>query len=93
MQNVGHAHWELTLGPRSPIGYKRGRGGELPAPSAQLPWRRYAGPGTFRDSPMSHKHPASHVFYRKLTREYPQIVRGDGCYLHDDTGRYLDEVL
>jgi adenosylmethionine-8-amino-7-oxononanoate aminotransferase len=40
---------------------------------------------------MSHKYPASHVFYRKLTREYPRIVRGDGCYLYDDRGRrYLD---
>jgi adenosylmethionine-8-amino-7-oxononanoate aminotransferase len=40
---------------------------------------------------MSHKYPASHVLYRKLTREYPRIVRGDGCYLYDDTGRrYLD---
>jgi len=33
----------------------------------------------------------SHVFYRKLTRRYPRIVRGEGCYLHDDAGRrYLD---
>jgi adenosylmethionine-8-amino-7-oxononanoate aminotransferase len=33
----------------------------------------------------------SHVFYRKLTRRYPRIVRGEGCYLVDDTGRrYLD---
>ena len=34
---------------------------------------------------------ASHVFYRKLTRRYPRIVRGEGCYLFDDAGRrYLD---
>jgi adenosylmethionine-8-amino-7-oxononanoate aminotransferase len=40
---------------------------------------------------MSHKYPASHVFYRKLTREYPRIVRGEGCYLYDEGGRrYLD---
>jgi len=46
---------------------------------------------TFRDSSMSHNYPSSHVFYRKLTREYPRIVRGDGCYLYDDRGRrYLD---
>ncbi len=33
----------------------------------------------------------SHVFYRKLTRSYPRIVRAQGCYLWDDTGkRYLD---
>ncbi len=33
----------------------------------------------------------SHVFYRKLTRRYPRIVRGDGCYLYDESGkRYLD---
>ena len=35
--------------------------------------------------------PRSHVFYRKLTRRYPRIVRGEGCYLFDETGRrYLD---
>jgi len=35
--------------------------------------------------------PTSHVFYRKLTREYPRIVRGEGCYLYDAEGRrYLD---
>ncbi len=40
---------------------------------------------------MSNKYPSSHVFYRKLTREYPRIVRGDGCWLYDDQGRrYLD---
>jgi adenosylmethionine-8-amino-7-oxononanoate aminotransferase len=38
-----------------------------------------------------HRYPDSHVFYRKLTRGYPRIVRGDGCYLYDDRGRrYLD---
>jgi adenosylmethionine-8-amino-7-oxononanoate aminotransferase len=40
---------------------------------------------------MTHKYPSSHVFYRKLSREYPRIVRGDGCYLYDEQGRrYLD---
>jgi adenosylmethionine-8-amino-7-oxononanoate aminotransferase len=40
---------------------------------------------------MSQKYPQSHVLYRKLTRSYPRIVRGEGCYLYDDTGRrYLD---
>jgi adenosylmethionine-8-amino-7-oxononanoate aminotransferase len=35
----------------------------------------------------------SHVFYRKLKRRYPHIVRGDGCYLYDREGRrYLDAV-
>jgi adenosylmethionine-8-amino-7-oxononanoate aminotransferase len=35
--------------------------------------------------------PGSHVFYRKLTRRYPRILRGEGCYLYDETGkRYLD---
>ncbi|HEX6105307.1 MAG TPA: aspartate aminotransferase family protein [Gemmatimonadales bacterium] len=33
----------------------------------------------------------SHVFYRKLGRRYPRIVRGEGCRLYDDAGRrYLD---
>ncbi len=40
---------------------------------------------------MSPRYPSSHVFYRKLSRDYPRIVRGEGCYLYDDHGRrYLD---
>ena len=35
----------------------------------------------------SHRYPDSHVLYRKLGRQYPRIVRGDGCYLYDDQGR------
>jgi adenosylmethionine-8-amino-7-oxononanoate aminotransferase len=39
----------------------------------------------------SHHYPESHVFYRRLTRRYPRIVRGEGCYLYDGDGhRYLD---
>jgi adenosylmethionine-8-amino-7-oxononanoate aminotransferase len=35
----------------------------------------------------------SQVFYRKLTRRYPRIVRGQGCWLYDADGkRYLDAV-
>jgi adenosylmethionine-8-amino-7-oxononanoate aminotransferase len=38
-----------------------------------------------------HRYPQGHVFYRKLTRAFPQIVRGEGCWLVDDQGkRYLD---
>ncbi len=37
------------------------------------------------------RYPDSHVFYRKLTRDFPRIVRGEGCYLYDEGGtRYLD---
>src|SRR6266568_2615198 len=37
------------------------------------------------------RYPASHVFYRKLGRSYPRIVRGEGCWLYDERGtRYLD---
>jgi hypothetical protein len=37
------------------------------------------------------RYPEGHVFYRKLTRSYPRIVRGEGCYLIDADGkRYLD---
>jgi adenosylmethionine-8-amino-7-oxononanoate aminotransferase len=40
---------------------------------------------------MSHAFPNSNVFYRKLKREHPLIVRGEGCYLYDEDGkRYLD---
>jgi adenosylmethionine-8-amino-7-oxononanoate aminotransferase len=35
----------------------------------------------------------SQVFYRNLTRKYPRIVRGEGCWLYDSEGRrYLDGV-
>lgn len=86
--------------PTSGEGYRIGprgtRAGENyaecgPRRFAPVPWRGLGGIGTFRDSPMSHSYPASHVFYRKLKREYPRIVRGEGCYLYDDQGRrYLD---
>src|SRR5262249_62198019 len=37
------------------------------------------------------RYPESAVFYRKLTREYARVVRGEGCWLVDDAGkRYLD---
>lgn len=40
---------------------------------------------------MPRRYPDSHVLYRKLDREYPLIVRGEGCWLIDDAGRrYLD---
>lgn len=38
-----------------------------------------------------YSYPDSHVFYRRLRRTYPRIVRADGCTLHDADGRsYLD---
>jgi adenosylmethionine-8-amino-7-oxononanoate aminotransferase len=53
---------------------------------AALPFRNHI----FR-SAMSPRYPSSHVLYRKLTRDYPRIVRGEGCYLFGDDGRrYLD---
>ena len=37
------------------------------------------------------RYPDSNVLYRKLTRSYPVIVRGEGCWLSDADGRrYLD---
>jgi adenosylmethionine-8-amino-7-oxononanoate aminotransferase len=42
---------------------------------------------------MAYRYPESHVFYRKLGRTYPRIVRGAGCWLYDDRGKpYLDAV-
>src|SRR5262245_26403350 len=39
----------------------------------------------------NHQYPESHVFYRKLTRRFPLIVRGEGCWLIAEDGtRYLD---
>jgi adenosylmethionine-8-amino-7-oxononanoate aminotransferase len=38
-----------------------------------------------------HRYPETAVFYRRLTRTYPLIVKGEGCYLYDADGqRYLD---
>jgi hypothetical protein len=40
-----------------------------------------------------HAYPHGHVFYRKLNRSFPEIVRGEGCWLVDRDGtRYLDAV-
>ena len=42
---------------------------------------------------MEYRYPDSHVFYRKLGRTYPRIVRGEGCWLYDERGKaYLDAV-
>ena len=42
---------------------------------------------------MRYRYPDGHVFYRKLTRAFPRIVRGEGCWLIDEHGkRYLDAV-
>jgi adenosylmethionine-8-amino-7-oxononanoate aminotransferase len=38
-----------------------------------------------------HAYPDGHVFYRNLTRSFPRIVAGEGCWLVDAEGRrYLD---
>jgi adenosylmethionine-8-amino-7-oxononanoate aminotransferase len=40
---------------------------------------------------MEYGYPKGHVFYRKLTRTYPLITRGEGIYLYDEKGkRYID---
>ena len=40
-----------------------------------------------------HAYPHGNVFYRKLTKSFPEIVRGEGCWLEDADGkRYLDAV-
>jgi adenosylmethionine-8-amino-7-oxononanoate aminotransferase len=40
---------------------------------------------------MAYQYPDSNVFYRKLTRRFPLIVRGEGCWLIGEDGtRYLD---
>jgi adenosylmethionine-8-amino-7-oxononanoate aminotransferase len=40
-----------------------------------------------------HAYPHGHVFYRRLTKSFPRIVRGEGCWLEDANGqRYLDAV-
>lgn len=40
---------------------------------------------------MKYSHPRGHVFYRKMNRNYPCIVRGEGIYLYDEGGkRFID---
>ena len=40
---------------------------------------------------MPRRYPETSVFYRALDREFPMIVRGEGCWLIDDREkRYLD---
>jgi len=39
----------------------------------------------------THRYPDSNVFYRRLARDYPRVVRASGCWLEDADGRrYLD---
>src|SRR5438552_14654141 len=41
----------------------------------------------------AYRYPDSNVFYRKLGRSYPRVVRGEGCWLYDEQGKdYLDAV-
>ncbi|MBI3550642.1 MAG: aspartate aminotransferase family protein [Elusimicrobia bacterium] len=36
-------------------------------------------------------YPRGDVFYRSLSRKFPKIVRGEGCWLYDEAGKaYLD---
>jgi adenosylmethionine-8-amino-7-oxononanoate aminotransferase len=40
---------------------------------------------------MGHVYPNSNVFYRKLKRDHPLVVRAQDCYLYDESGKqYLD---
>jgi adenosylmethionine-8-amino-7-oxononanoate aminotransferase len=40
---------------------------------------------------MDYGYPKGHVFYRKLVRTYPLVVRGEGIYLYDENGKqYID---
>lgn len=80
--------------------------GRMPLAVDPAHWRAPGDAATFRPRPecpavragpsiiMITRDPAvSHVFYRKLTRSYPRIVRGEGCWLYDADGRaYLDAV-
>lgn len=38
-----------------------------------------------------YKQPFGNIFYRRMQKEHPLIVKGDGVYLYDAEGkRYLD---
>jgi adenosylmethionine-8-amino-7-oxononanoate aminotransferase len=76
------------LGPKLRRGEPEvGRSPLIPPPLAPAPANRHIPPTTMN----AHQFPESHVFYRKLRRQYPRIIRGQGCYLYDAEGRrYLD---
>src|SRR5260370_37926525 len=40
---------------------------------------------------MAHRYPESALFYRRLDRDFPLAVRGEGAWIVDEAGRrYLD---
>src|SRR6266705_6384394 len=97
--------WILVMGvgpgaaklrPREPFSERRGVA--CGAQQCCAPTRDCARAIAFRgpergERVMAYRYPDSHVFYRKLGRDFPRIVRGDGCYLYDENGkRYLDAV-
>jgi adenosylmethionine-8-amino-7-oxononanoate aminotransferase len=54
-------------------------------------WRNPAPGGEIPRTMTAYQYPDSHVFYRRLTRRFPLITRGEGCWLIDQQGnRYLD---
>jgi 4-aminobutyrate aminotransferase-like enzyme len=80
MQNVGHVRSPGV----SPLTRPHSALGSVRSPGSLTPTQRVM----HEPAPLG-----SHVFYRKLKRRYPHIVRGDGCYLYDREGRrYLDAV-
>src|SRR6202011_100258 len=61
------------------------------APCAQKTFRNPPVRKAYATMDAMRRQDASHVFYRKLNRELKQIVRGEGVYLVDASGkRYLD---
>ena len=68
-----------------------GPGPQAPARAARTSRLDSRQPTGYIPGVTSHAYPDGHVHYRKLTRSYPRVVRGEGCWLYDDEGkRYFD---
>src|SRR3989441_1155408 len=83
-----------SLGMCAPTGDVGGQSGGRASPIYSPP---HSFPRTLDDGEggrvTDYRYPDSHVFYRKLGRSYPRIVRGEGCWLYDEQGKgYLDAV-
>src|SRR6059036_1959985 len=83
-----------SLGMCAPTGDVGGQSYGAPSPIYSPP---HSFPRTLDDGEgggvTDYRYPDSHVFYRKLGRSYPRIVRGEGCWLYDEQGKgYLDAV-
>src|SRR2546426_3144279 len=84
MRAAGRSRHE-SLGMCAPTGDVGGQSYGAPSPIYRPP---HSFPRTPDDGEgggvTDYRYPDSHVFYRKLGRSYPRIVRGEGCWLRSE---------